>query len=255
MVLRKNPHYAAGVAKAYKRRPANLDQINIRTVVNLDASYQEVKSNQADYAYSLPRDVAEDLEEEFGLKGRFRVRGANCISYIAMNSGGTGAGAALFRHNPQLRRAVNYVIDRKAMVELSGEYAWLPADQYLPAGFPGFKNIDAYPFSPDVAKARELAKGHVPSGGPWKYYYSLSSPGPQRMELVRRQLRLIGIEIDPQGFRGYSYYDAVGKRNSPHAFAIGGWCQDYSDPYDFINVLLYGGYDPGREQQQHRVFQ
>ena len=106
------------------------------------------------------------------------MRPANCISYIAMNSGGTGAGAALFRHNPQLRRAVNYVIDRKAMVELSGEYAGLPADQYLPAGFPGFKNIDAYPFSPDVAKARELAEGHVPSGGPWKYYYSLYSPGP-----------------------------------------------------------------------------
>jgi len=21
-----------------------------------------------------------------------------------------------------------------------------------------------------------------------------------------------------------------------------GWCQDYPDPYDFINVLLYGGY-------------
>jgi peptide/nickel transport system substrate-binding protein len=199
-----------------------------------------VRSGGADYAYDLPPNVGKDLEEEFGLRGRFRVRPSNCISYIALNSGGTGAGAALFRNNPQLRRAVNYVIDRKAMAALSGEYAVLPHDQYLPRGFPGFRDIDAYPFRPDEAKARELARGHVPSGGPWKYFYSLSAPGPEQMELVRRQLAKIGITIEPQASRGYSYWDAVGKRNSPHAFAIGWWCQDFSDPYDFINTLLYG---------------
>jgi ABC-type transport system substrate-binding protein len=235
VVLKKNPSYAAGVAKGYKRRPANLDQVNIRTFVDLDASYQEVRANQADYAYDLPTGVAEEIEEEFGLKGRFRVRPGNCITYIAMNSNNR-----LFRGNPRLRRAVNYVIDRKAMVELSEEYAALPADQYLPAGSPGFKNIDAYPFTPDVAKAQELAEGHVPSGGPWIYYYSLYSPGPQRMELVRRQLRLIGIEIDPRGFRGY-VEPPGGKRNSPHAFTYGGWCLDYPDPYNFFNYVLYGG--------------
>ena len=61
------------------------------------------------------------------------------------------------------------------------------------------------------------------------------------MELVRSYLAQIGVNIDPQGFRGFAIYDAAGKRNSPHAFTTGGWCQDYSDPYDFINVLLYGG--------------
>ena len=61
------------------------------------------------------------------------------------------------------------------------------------------------------------------------------------MELVRSYLSQIGVNIDPQGFRGFAIYDAAGKRNSPHAFTTGGWCQDYSDPYDFINILLYGG--------------
>jgi ABC-type transport system substrate-binding protein len=235
VTLKKNPNYAKNVARSYKRRPANLAQINIRTAANTDASYEEVQANRADYAYSLPPGVAEEIEEEFGLKGRFRVRPTMCISYIALNSNNR-----LFRDNPQLRRAVNYVLDRKAMVELSDEYTKVPTDQYLPAGFPGFKDINAYPFTPDFQKAQELAEGHVPSGGPWIYYYSLYSPGPQRMELVRRQLRLIGIEIKPQGFRGYSLYDPAGKRSSPHAFANGGWCQDYPDPYDFINTLLYG---------------
>jgi len=219
----------------------DLSQIDIKTVVNLDASYEAVRSNRDDYTYSLPRGVGEGLGDEFGLRGRFRVRPTNCISVIAMNSGGTGAGAALFRNNPSLRRAVNYVIDREAMVELSGKYTMVPHDQYLPRGFPGFRDIDAYPFRPDVARARELAQGHVPSAGPWKYYYGLAAPGPQRMELVRSYLAQIGVQIDPQGFRGFAIYDAAARRNSPHAFVTWGWCQQVSDPSAFINVLFYRG--------------
>jgi ABC-type oligopeptide transport system substrate-binding subunit len=233
--LRRNPNYAKDLAQSYKRRPANLAQIDIETTVNLDQSYEAVKANKADYTYDLPSGAAEELRWKFGLNGRFRVRSANCISYIAMNSNNR-----LFHNNPQLRRAVNYVIDRRAMVALSRSHTMVPADQYLPPGFPGFKDIDAYPFTPDVRKAQELAAGHVPSGGPWIYYYSLAAPGPERMELVRRQLRLIGIEIEPQAFRGFSIWDPARSRKSPHAFTVAGWCADYPDPYNFINTLLYG---------------
>jgi peptide/nickel transport system substrate-binding protein len=241
VTLVKNLHYAKNVASSYARRPANLSRVEIRTSVNLDESYEDVRAGRADYTYELPPNVLEDLGREFGLRGRFRVRPTFCISYIALNSGGTGAGAALFRNNPSLRRAVNYVIDRQAMVDLSGKYTMLPHDQYLPSGFPGFKDIKAYPFRPDEAKAQELARGHVPPAGPWVYYYGLGPLGTQRMELVRRQLAKIGIEIEPRGFRGFGIYDAAGKRNSPHAFATEAWCQGYSDPYNVINGMLYGG--------------
>jgi peptide/nickel transport system substrate-binding protein len=242
VTLKKNKNYAKAV-RNYKKRPANLSQINIKTAVNLEASYQEVRANQADKTYDLPPTAPAELGRQYGTKkGRFRVTTSNCVSYVAMNSGGNGSGAALFRNNPSLRRAVNYVINRNAMVGLSGAYAGAPTDQYLPKGFPGYKELGAkgYPNTANVAKARQLASGHVRSGT-WKYYYGLASPGPQRMELVRSYLNQLGINIDPQGFRGFAIYDAAGKRNSPHAFTTGGWCQDYSDPYDFINVLLYGG--------------
>jgi peptide/nickel transport system substrate-binding protein len=243
VTIKKNPHYAKAVSRKYKRRPRNLSQINIKTAVNLEASYQEVRANQADYTYDIPPTAPAELGREFGTtKGRFRVTGSNCVSYVAMNSGGTGSGAQLFNNNSNLRRAVNYVINRKAMVDLSGAYAGQPHDQYLPKGFPGYKELGTkgYPNTSNVSRARQLAQGHTKSGN-WKYYYGLAAPGPQRMELVRSYLSQIGINIDPQGFRGFAIYDAAGKRNSPHAFTTGGWCQDYSDPYDFINVLLYGG--------------
>jgi len=139
VTIKKNPNYAKGVSRKYKRRPANLSQINIKTVVNLEASYQEVRANQADYTYDIPPTAPAELGREFGTtKGRFRVTGSNCVSYVAMNSGGTGSGAQLFNNNSNLRRAVNYVINRKAMVDLSGAYAGQPHDQYLPKGFPGY---------------------------------------------------------------------------------------------------------------------
>ena len=222
--LKRNPFYKG-------ERPRRLAQIDIRPVVNIDEAYRRVRSNEADYTYALPRDTVGELGREFGLQGRFRVRPVSCVSYIAMNSL-----SPLFRDNPQLRRAVNYAIDRQAIVALSGPYAWIPTDQYLPAGFPGFADIDAYPFGGDLDRARELAAGHVPSGGPWPYYYGQASPGPERMELVRRALAEIGITIEPRTFRGYGWPPM-----SPDwAFRTAGWCQDYPDPYDFINNLLHG---------------
>jgi oligopeptide transport system substrate-binding protein len=238
VTLRKNPFYARGVARSFKRRPANLSQINIKTTVNLEASYQEVRANQADYTYDIPPTAPAELGREFGTtRGRFRVTTSNCVSYIAMNSNN-----ALFSGNPGLRRAVNYVINRNAMVDLSGAYAGRQTDQYLPRGFPGYKELGArgYPATQNLSRAKQLAAGKTRSGN-GIYYYGLAAPGPQRMELVRSYLSQIGISIQPQGFRGFAIYDAAGKRSSPHAFTTGGWCQDYPDPYDFINVLLYGG--------------
>jgi oligopeptide transport system substrate-binding protein len=238
VTLRKNPFYARGVARSYKRRPANLSAVNIRTAVNLEASYQEVRANQADYTYDIPPTAPAELGRQFGTtRGRFRVATSNCVSYIAMNSNN-----ALFNGNPGLRRAVNYVINRNAMVDLSGAYAGRQTDQYMPRGFPGYRELGAkgYPATQNLSRARQLAQGNTRSGR-GVFYYGLAAPGPQRMELVRSYLSQIGITIEPQGFRGFAIYDAAGKRNSPHAFTTAGWCQDYPDPYDFINVLLYGG--------------
>ncbi len=233
VTLSRNPFYAKNVSREYRRRPSRLSTIDIKTQANAATSYQEVRANQADYTYDLPRGAPDELGREFGLKGRFRVRPSNCISYIAMNSM-----SPLFRDNPQLRRAVNYVIDRTAIAALYGAYKRIPTDQYLPRGFPGFKDIDAYPMTPDLPRARALARGHVPSGGPWRFYYGLNSPGPQVMELIRASLEQIGIRIEPMGFRAWWWPPDLRKPN--WAFFGGlGWCQDYSDPFDFINVLLH----------------
>ena len=222
--LRRNPYYRGA-------RPRRLGRLEIAIARSLDAAYQDVRSGRADYTYTLPSGALAELGKEYGLQGRFRVRPASCMNYIVMNTS-----AALFRNNPQLRQAVNYALDRSAMVGLGGQYTRVATDQYLPRGFPGFRDVQAYPFEPDVTKAQALAQGHVPSGGPWKYVYGLEGVGPQRMELVRAQLRKIGIEIEPQGFRGFNIYDAIAK--GAFDFGAFAFCPGYADPADVIKGLL-----------------
>ena len=45
-----------------------------------------------------------------------------------------------------------------------------------------------------------------------------------------------------KGFSGADLYDAMGHRNTDLDMGVNmGWCSDYPDPYDWINILLHGG--------------
>ena len=59
-----------------------------------------------------------------------------------------------------MRKAVNFAIDRSAYGAQAGPYAGTPRDQYLPPGDPGYEDIDAYPNHPDIERARDLANWH-----------------------------------------------------------------------------------------------
>ena len=228
VVLKKNPQYKG-------KRPRYLDQINMKTQVALEPSYRETLANQNDYAIGLPPTAAAELGRQFGTtKGRFRVTPSACTSYIAMNNENP-----LFRGNVKLRQAVNFAINRLGLIQLAGAYAGRPHDQILPIGFPGFRNANIYPSRPNLTKAKALARGNT-RDGKGIYFYGATGSGPDRMELARASLRQIGIEITPRPYRGFAIYDAAGKKGSDHAFTTGGWCQDYPDPYNFINVLLSG---------------
>jgi len=124
--------------------------MNFRVGVNQESGYREVVAGQADYQETIPPTEYAGLARRYGVnKGQFRVAPANCTSYIGLNNANP-----LFRNNVRLRKAVNYVINRQAMVQLSGAYGGRPHDQILPMVFPGFRNASLYPNRPNIARAR-----------------------------------------------------------------------------------------------------
>ena len=51
----------------------------------------------------------------------------------------------LFKDNPQLRRAISFVIDRRPYVAQAGPYAGQPWSHLFNPGVPGWRNVNPYP--------------------------------------------------------------------------------------------------------------
>ena len=144
----------------------------------------------------------------------------------------------LFRGNARLRRAVNFAIDRAALVRELGYGVARPTDQYLPIGFPGFKNVQIYPFRPDLKKARELARGRLRGG---KAVLYVPTPLVALAQVAKANLAKIGLDVEIKSFPiGGSYLNRLATRGEPFDIAFNRWFSDYNDPYQYVNVLVDG---------------
>ena len=143
--------------------------------------------------------------------------------------------------NVNLKKAVNYAIDRQAMLEQRGAYAGVVNDQHLPPGFPGFADAALYPPRPDVARAQALA-GWRP-GDPRRQavmYTCNTTVCLSTAQIVQANLGAIGLDVQIQAFPRAVQFTKAGTRGEPFDITLEGWHMDYYDPYDFL-LLLDGG--------------
>ena len=137
-----------------------------------------------------------------------------------------------------MRQAVNYAINRQALAGLGDGFDPLPTqptDHYLPPGMPGFRNSHAYPMTPNVAKARELAQG----GGRTAVLYTCdSSPCPEQAQIVKTDLAAIGLQVQVKEFPFATFFTKLGSPSHPFDLAWNGWLPDYFDPESMLNSIL-----------------
>ena len=179
-MLARNPYYGG-------HRPRIPKQIVYSFNVGLPSAVKQVSAGHSDYldAASFPSsDQSPDtlpllntLEQRYGPASaaartghqRYFVSPWLDLEYFVFNTA-----RPLFA-SARLRRAVNYAIDRRALVEhhllFNGGRA---TDHYLVPGIPGSRPVDIYPLGgPDLTKARRLANGvhkhavfYIPGGSP-----------------------------------------------------------------------------------------
>lgn len=227
--LRRNPFYRHS-------RPANVDRIVYSVGVDPDRTLAEIERGDVDYvADGLPPDAEQSLGERYGVNaGQFHVSVALQLDYIAMNTS-----RPLFS-DVRIRRAANFALDRRAHLESRGEYAGVVSDHILPPGMPGYRDETTYPLDgPDVARARaELPPGFT--GAHAVFYTNDTLAGPTIGELVRRDLRAIGIDVEVKQFPETLKHRLAGRRDEPFDFLVTGDTAEYPDPYVLINALLDG---------------
>lgn len=235
VVIRRNPHYGG-------RRPHHVEgfDVDLRAASPQEV-LQRVDRGDADWGYTLSGiyfDPALRLVEKYGLKGpQLFVKPGLTMRMLAFN-----LSRPLFRNNPDLRRAVNFALNRRALVATGGSLVSRPSDQYLPTILPGFKDADVYPLErPDLQRARALANGNLRDAK--AVLYVNTSPLPTAIgHLVRQQLREIGLDVEVRGIPIHSasaaYFRKLATPGEPWDIAFGLWSPSYIDPFAYINLLF-----------------
>jgi len=230
-VLKRNPYYKGP-------RPANPDEIVFTPNVDPDQSLLQVKSGQSDLDLvgNVPTSSA-SLAKQYGVnKSRFKVGPTACMSYMSMNN------AKAPFNNLALRKAVNWAIDRPAQVRLLGAYAGKRTDQILVPGVPGYRPYNVYALKgADVAKAKQVGGSAIASAPEVNFVHTTSQSSTNRAEVAEYNLKQVGFKVKDVPTPATTFYQVVGKRGSTYDMTSnGGWCADYFDPYDFINVIFNG---------------
>jgi ABC-type oligopeptide transport system substrate-binding subunit len=231
IVLKRNPYYKG-------KRPHNATQIVYTIGNSLDATYLRTQQAATDYAAGgIPPASYAEAASKYGInKGQFWVRPIMQTSYFAMNTS-----RGIFKDNLALRKAVNYAIDRRALLAQSGYLAGKRTDQILPPGMAGFRDADLYPLKgPNFAYAKKLAKGHTRDGHV-VLYASNRGAGPLRAQILQFDLKQIGLDVETRLVSRAVQVEKTGTRGEAFDMSDEAWLADYADPYDFVNVLLDGG--------------
>jgi peptide/nickel transport system substrate-binding protein len=219
-------------------RPHNVNQIVVDVGLPLETIKLNIDRGVTDTG-DLPPAAHAELGRRYGVKkgspGRYFANPAPTILYLGMNHdrplfGGGGIG------NLRLKKAVQYAIDRQAILAQGGAYAGVTNDQYMPPTMRGFKNVAIYPRRPNLSQARSLSQGQT-RGGSGVFYCSNRAPSPQRCQIVQANLRNIGLNMDIRLFPRATQFELGGRRGEPFDMTLEGWHMDYFDPYDFIFLV------------------
>jgi peptide/nickel transport system substrate-binding protein len=228
LTLKRNPYYRgphrARVARVLYEFGAYPSEILL-----------QLERGQVDYGQITNSGFA-SLSRDLSASGRHLfVAQQPLVAYLALNTE-----RPLFHHNPQLRRAVNYALDRPQLARLFGPSGAVPADEYLPPGFPGFVQQHVYPLKgPDLATARRLARGHL-RGGHATFLACGALDCQERALAVAAQLGRIGLHVRVRTSPGFGSTTLSTVRGTHFDIADVITRPDYGDPYALVDKLLDG---------------
>ena len=149
--------------------------------------------------------------------------------------------------NADLRKAVNYALDRRAIARAYRPLA-TPTDQYLQSAIPGFRDTHVYPLTRSLAKARRLARGHRGHA----VLYACATPACREVaHLIRSELAPIGISVEIKWMSSYyTIFNRAGFRSEPFDMALDVWYPVYPDPSNVLNYLFDGRSIRAVDEQQ-----
>jgi peptide/nickel transport system substrate-binding protein len=235
-VFTRNPFWRRDLLPS---RAANIDRIVVaRPGLTPEEAITAVERDEIDLAiaHGAPSKVP-GLVRSYGVnRSRLFVKPRLTFFYLVFNHD-----RPLISGNANLRRAINYALDRPEMVRQFGPSAGRRTDQILPPGMPGYQNWDLYPLKgPNLKKARALARGNLRDAKADLYIRRpVAEPFAQDVAgVVRFNLARIGLDVDVEEVP--NLLQRLRTPGEPWDIALVGWFADYPDPFNFLNELFSG---------------
>ncbi|MGR6771515.1 glutathione ABC transporter substrate-binding protein GsiB [Pectobacterium brasiliense] len=174
-----NGYWKAGLPK--------LDSITWRPVVDNNTRAALLQTGEAQFAYPIPFEQAKVLEKNDKLA---LVASPSILHrYISMNV------TQKPFDNPKVREALNYAINKEALIKVAFSGYATPAEGPLPSSID--YSVKYHPWPYDPAKARELLKeAGYPDGFTTTFWSSHNHSTAQKvLQFTQQQLAQVGVKV------------------------------------------------------------
>jgi len=229
IVLVRNPNFHQWTAASPK---GHVNEVDITIGTTPEQAVNETIDGQLDwYMEAVPPDRFTALRAQYPKQTFLFPR--NNVTYFSMNT----------RKPPfdklGVRQAVNYAIDRNALVKIFGGQG-IPSETVLPPGFgSSYQEHHLYPH--DLAKAKQLIQQAGATGASVQIWTTNADPAPKAAEYLASVLSQIGLNVT--GVKAVDdsvYWDTLLTQSGDPQIAFNHFDQDFPEGEDFIDTTLNG---------------
>lgn len=237
LIMVRNPHFNEWSKDAQPK--GYPDRIEYTFGGTEEAAVNAILNGQADWMYEpVPTDRLAELS--VSNPDQLRVSPLNAWWYAPMNTN-----LAPF-NDVRVRQALNYAVDRDALVSLFGGPALAsPVCTILPPDMPGFDphcDYTANPgtewSAPDMDKARALVEESGTKGQKVTVVSDDTATSRAVGTYLQTVLSDLGYDATVQSISGDIQFTYIQNTNNKVQISVTQWYQDYPAPSNFLNVLF-----------------
>ncbi len=229
-----------GEALVFQRNTSYHTPVRVDAIVYLLSRFGPQTSffeaGEIDIAYPQTAEISRVLDPDDPLNARLRTSTSMCTSYLAMNN------RLPPLDDPAVRKALALAIDRDELHALLHERRHLTANSILPPAMPGFSSVhSAARFDPESARDA-LVESSYGAALP-EIILTASGFGDTTNPFVDAVISMwkehLGVAVDVRFLIPESFLKDV--RLEHGHVVVHGWCADYPDPQNFLDILFFSG--------------
>lgn len=234
MTLKRNPYYwkqgEDGKALPY------LDELEFQIIPDDATRLLKLKAGEIDGTEFIPYSRVKELQGDANL--RMELWPATRVRYLTFYSGPTMKdGKPNPFSNPKVRQALNYAVNKDAIIQITTLGLGKPMRSYMSSTTPLFYGQDLYKY--DLAKAKALLAEAGFANGFETSIYSLSGNGDDANDLaaVQQMWGQVGVKLRIDQVDNATRTARYREEN--FAMRTSAWTNDISDPSQITSYFAY----------------